>query len=241
MSDSGPPSSGAARYDDIWSEAYGDMQEVGPVHRHMRRLIAGRLAGLSYESVVDVGCGGGHNLPLLCAGRRVRRVCGVDVSTEALRRARERSDAEFLALDIAAEAVDERFDLVFSSLLLEHLVDDRAALRNMRSMAAEHLLVTTIAGDFDRYREWDEQVGHVRNYRVGELEGKLEESGFALEESIYWGFPFYTPLARTLQNKMTSEPTYDRRTRVIATALYALYFLNSSRRGDLLIIRARAV
>jgi SAM-dependent methyltransferase len=240
MTETAASRANASRYDNIWNEAYGDMQEVGPVHRHMRRLLSRSLSALTYDSVVDVGCGAGHNLPLVCAGRRLKRVCGIDVSAEALHRARERSDAEFTQLDIETEALDARFDLVFSSLLLEHLGDDGAALRNMRAMAARDLIVATMAGDFDRYRAWEDQVGHVRNYGVGELERKLERAGFAVERAIYWGFPFYTPLARTLQNRMTSAPTYGRSTRAIAAAMYLLYFLNSSRRGDLLIVHARA-
>lgn len=226
-------------YDDIWTSAYGDMQDVGPVHRHMRRLLRAMLDRIDYESVLDVGCGAGHNLPLLGAGRRLRRVCGADISQEALRHARDGADAEFVQLDIERNALDEHFDLVFSSLVLEHLPDDEAALRNMRAMAGGHLLVTTIAGDFDRYRAWDEQMGHVRNYRRGELEEKVERAGFTVQDAVYWGFPFYSPLARLLQNRMTSEPSYGLATRILAQVMYATYFLNSRRRGDLLILLAR--
>jgi SAM-dependent methyltransferase len=225
-------------YDDIWTRAYGDMQEVGPVHRHMRRLLSRVLETIDYASVLDVGCGAGHNLPLLCAGRELRDVSGVDISTEALDRARGRSSAGFVELDIENDALDRRWDLVFSSLVLEHLRDDVSALRNMRAMTAKHLLVTTIAGDFDRYRAWDEQMGHVRNYRVGELEDKVQEAGFHVERAIYWGFPFYSPVARTLQNRMTSEPSYSVATRILAQVMYRLYFLNSRRRGDLLTLLA---
>src|SRR3954449_3310975 len=123
-------------YDDVWREAYGDMQDMGPVHRHMRRLLRRLLAPLSCETVVDVGCGAGHNLPVLAEGRRLSEVVGVDVSTEALRRARERSDAaRFVQADIEEGPAPGRFDLVFSSLVLEHLHDDEAALRHMRTMA----------------------------------------------------------------------------------------------------------
>jgi len=226
-------------YDDIWNTAYGDMQEVGPVHRHMRRLLAELLDGIDYDSVLDVGCGAGHNLPLLCARREPSRVCGVDISTEALGRARERSSADFVQLDIEQDALDDRWDLVFSSLVLEHLPDDERALRNMRAMSDKHLLITTIAGDFERYRAWDEQMGHVRNYRPGELEEKVARAGFHVEKAIYWGFPFYSPMARLLQNRMTSEPSYGTATRALAALMYGLYFLNSRRRGDLLILLAR--
>jgi SAM-dependent methyltransferase len=225
-------------YDDVWNAAYGEMQDRGPVHLHMRRMLGRLLGRLDYESVLDVGCGAGHNLPVVCAGRSLRRVTGVDISEEALGRARDRSPAEFQRLDIEAGALPGTWDLVFSSLVLEHVPDDRAALRHMRAMCGRHLVVTTIAGDFERYRPWEEQMGHVRNYARGELEEKLGEAGFRVRETIYWGRPFYTPLARTLQNRMTSEPEFTPATRAIAWTMHKLYYLNSARRGDLLIARA---
>jgi SAM-dependent methyltransferase len=229
-------------YDVVWNEVYGDMQDVGPVHRHMRRLVGEMLAALDYDSVLEVGCGAGHNLELLSRGRPGLRLAGADISSEALERARRiRPEGDFTMLDIQTETPPTCADLVFSSLVLEHLPDDLGALRRMRSACDRYLLLTTIAGSFERYRPWEEQMGHVRNYRHGELEDKLARTGFAVRRALYWGFPFYTPLARTLQNRMTSEPSYGRGARLLAEFLYRLYFLNSRRRGDLLIVLAEAV
>src|SRR3954453_13926551 len=111
-------------YDQVWRDVYGDMQGQGPVHRHMRRLLRGLLRGLDYRSVVDVGCGAGENFPLLLEGRGLERVAGVDISAEALERARQRVPAQYHRLDIESSHLDERFDLVFSSLVVEHLPDD---------------------------------------------------------------------------------------------------------------------
>jgi SAM-dependent methyltransferase len=222
-------------YDDVWNDVYGDMQDQGPTHRHMRRMVAGLLDGLDYRSVLEVGCGAGHNFELFPEAR----VTGVDVSGEALRRARERAPgAELHQLDIQSERLEGTWDLVFSSLVLEHLPDDVAALRNMRAMTGRWLVLTTIAGDFERYRPWEEQMGHVRNYRPGELEGKLQAAGFEPEQVTYWGFPFYSPIARRLQNGARSTAHYGAGTRMAARLMHALYFLNSSRRGDLLIALA---
>jgi SAM-dependent methyltransferase len=229
-------------YDRVWTEVYGDLQEHGPVHRHMRRLLRRMIGGLDYSSVLDVGCGAGDNLELLTQGRSLDAVVGVDISEVALERARARwPQAEFHHLDVEREALDGTWELVFSSLLLEHLPDDGAALEHLRRMCSRHLVLTTIGGDLDRYRPWDEQMGHVRNYVRGELEEKLAGAGFRVERFIRWGFPFYSPMARLLQNRMSSEPSYSRATRVLADAMHAVYYLNSSRRGDLLVVHAAPV
>jgi SAM-dependent methyltransferase len=229
------------RYDEIWTDVYGDMQDVGPVHRHMRRLVADMLAGLEYETAIEVGCGTGHNFDLIRRDRELRRLTGADISAVALERAeRTHSGVDLVKLDIERETPPDRWDLVFSSLVLEHLVDDRTALANMAAMAGRHVVLTTIAGDFERYRPWDEQVGHVRNYRRGELEAKLAEVGLTVRHATYWGFPFYTPIQRTLQNRTKATATYSRAGQILAKALYGLYYLNSSARGDVLLVHAEA-
>ena len=227
-------------YDRLWKEVYGDIQDFGPVHRHMKRLLQRMLEPLDYRSVLDVGCGMGHNLPLLTEGRSLDRVAGVDFSQEALDRVRARHRGQFIELDVEQAALPDTYDLVFSSLLLEHVNDDEAVLANLRAMTRKHLVVVTIAGDFERYRPWEDQMGHVRNYKRGELEAKLEGAGFTVREVVYWGWPIYTPIVRTLQNRMKANSSFSASTKAVAQITYLLYFLNSARRGDLLIARADA-
>lgn len=236
QSSSSPPD-----YDRIWDEVYGDLQDLGPTHRHMTRMIGRMLAPLDYDSVLDVGVGFGHNLPFLTAKRRLQKIAGVDISERALEHVREHWSGEFSRLDIERERLPHTYDLVCSALVLEHLGDDEAALHNLRAMTAKHLLVVTIGGNYERYRPWEDQVGHVRNYARGELEAKLAAAGFALEQMTYWGFPLYTPIVRTLQNRMQATHEMSRASRLIARILYPVFFLNSSRRGDLLIALARPV
>lgn len=229
----------APDYDQLWEEVYGDLQDRGPTHRHMARLMRTALAPLHYASVLDVGVGFGHNLPILTEGRQLERIAGVDISERALEHVRGKWDGTFEKLDIEAERLPATFDLVCCALVMEHVLDDEAALRNLHAMTSNHLLIVTIGGDYDRYRPWEEQMGHVRNYAHGELERKLAAVGFELEQITYWGFPFYSPISRRLQNRMEATHELPARARVIARILYAIYFLNSDRRGDLLVALAR--
>jgi SAM-dependent methyltransferase len=226
-------------YDRMWEEVYGGLQDFGPTHRHMGRLMRRLLAPLHYSSVLDVGVGLGHNLPTLTEGRQLERVAGVDVSQRALDQVRERWSGDFRRLDVTTEHLQAGYDLVCCALVLEHLLDDEAALHNLHEMTSKYLLVVTIAGDFERYQPWEEQMGHVRNYAPGELEQKLARAGFEVLQTVYWGFPLYSPLARRFQNRMKATPQLSAPSRLMAWILYLLYFLNSSRRGDLLLALAR--
>ena len=210
----------------------------------MKRIIRRLLVGIRYDSALDVGCGPGDNLEMLSRDRRLEDVSGADISAVAIRRARAAHRARFFELDIERARLEGAWDLVTNFLLLEHLEDDVAALRNMRAMTRKYLLLSTIAGDYERYKRWDAKVGHVRNYAVGELERKLENVGFQVEVAVYWGFPFYSPLTRALQNyadpKMGRQSLIRLFSRVFSELAYLLYFLNSRRRGDVLVVLARA-
>ncbi len=226
-------------YDEVWENVYGDIQAEGPVHRHLHRIVSKMLAGLDYKSVLDIGCGPGHNYQLLSEGHKLEEFAGTDISGVTIERAKKAVDGQFWQSDIEQSHVDQQWELVHCSLVLEHLPNDEAALSNMRKMTSKYLLATTIAGDFERYRNWDEMMGHVRNYKRGELEQKLVKAGFKVRKSIYWGFPFYNPLVRTMQNySKAGTGQFNKTTQLIAKILYWLYYLNSSRRGDLLIILA---
>jgi 2-polyprenyl-3-methyl-5-hydroxy-6-metoxy-1,4-benzoquinol methylase len=230
-------------YNKIWREVYGDIQRHGPVHRHMRKLFLKLLSQLKYETAIDVGCGNGDNLLLLSHNKKLKRLVGIDISEEAIRYASERIYAEYKVLDIQKEFINEKFDIVFCSFLLEHVEDDDSALINLTNMCDKYLFISTIQGDYDAYKAWESKMGHVRNYQVGELEEKLKQRGFRILKKIEWGFPFYSPIVRRLQmlNPNVGFGKYDIKTKVIASMLNVVYYLNSSSRGDILIILAEKV
>ena len=236
----GPPAVTEPDYDTVWRDVYGDMQERGPVHRHMRRLLRRTLGRLEYRTALDVGCGAGHNVELIRGGRDVA-VTGVDISPVAVEAARERHpESRFEVLDIAKDPLPGVHDLVFSSLLLEHVADDAGALARMRDACAGHLVVSTIGGERDRYLPWEETVGHVRNYRRGELERALGQAGFDEIEVTRWGFPVWSPVMRRLQARSgLGAGQYGAGTAIVAEVAYWANWFNVPGRGDLLIGVAR--
>lgn len=230
----------AVDYERLWSEHWGGMQDLGPVHRHVRRVIVDQVRRLPVRSVLDVGCGNGANLEGLQQSLGLTDVTGIDVSPHALGQARRRVRGTFHVMDIQRGALARQFDLVLSSQVVEHIADDEAFLAKLREMCGAFCLVGTMQG---RMRRSEATVGHLRNYRRQELAEKMTRAGFAVERVIEWGFPFYSPLYRSAIEYVGGQAVSvgnGRRERLAAAALYHLYRLNSSRRGDVLMMLARA-
>jgi len=228
-------------YDRTWTHVYGDMQDHGPVHRHMRRILKAVLSKLSYRTVMDVGCGLGHNIPFYADSKHpLQKIDGIDISKTAISYCRSHFPGNFRQMDIQAHAPAGIWDLVFCSLLLEHVEQDVRVIRNLRKMTGKHLVITTISGDFDRYNRYEQQMGHVRNYKRGALEQLLEKNGFIVDTAIYWGFPFYSPIGRMLINSQKAKHTFTKEQHILSWMSYLLYFLNCWHVGDLLVIVAHS-
>ncbi len=88
------------------------------------RRISEDVAG---KSLLEYGCGpGGHAAALAAAGASV---VAIDISTEAIRRARKRLDPAVEVLEMNAEAMtfdNDTFDLVCGTGILHHLDLDKA-------------------------------------------------------------------------------------------------------------------
>jgi len=124
--------------------------------------------------------------------------------------------------------------------VVEHIGDDAAAIGNMAAMTAPggRLIISTLQG---RMRNFERQVGHVRNYAPGDLEDKMRAADLTIERVVAWGWPFYSPLYRTLLDVMDNKGTMGRfgpLRKLICHLLYGLFMLNRSTKGDYIFVRA---
>ena len=182
-------------YDEGWQSKWDDMKTYGPFSRHGRRILKEMIRPLDFRSVLDVGCGQGAFLQELQSELPHIEVHGIDISSSAVELARKRvANGRFSMLDITTKFLEEKCDLVVCSEVVEHIPDDVLALQNLRRMTGKYLLISTPQG---RMREFEKQVGHVRNYAPGELVKKITANGFTVRSVVEWGFPFYSPLYRT--------------------------------------------
>ena len=240
MTNSTVTNSTREKYDQLWSGAWGDMQRLGPVHRRQTEALLKLVTNLNVSTVLDVGCGGGDNLAALVHAMPHLVLSGADVSPEALALAARRvPGASLVELDVQRENLRETFDLVMAIQVIEHLADDTSALRNMALMAKQWVLVTTMRG---RMRPSEQFIGHFRNYSDRDLREKAANAGLEVVDLFGWGFPFYSPLYRTVIEWLPGGPPQGKigtGQQTLANALYRLYSLNIPRRGDVVTMLAR--
>jgi SAM-dependent methyltransferase len=234
------PAMKPAEYDKAWELKWDDMKKYGPFSRHLRRLIENLIRPLAFKTVLDVGCGQGSLLGELRAKFPHIQPAGMDLSGKAIDLARRRvPKGEFFAGDLTREPLNDKFDLVICSEVLEHIPDDIRAMRNLARMTGKYLVVSAPQGCMRRF---EAAVGHVRNYAYGELVGKLKQNGFRMVRVIEWGFPFYSPGYRNFLDFMGGRGTegeFGPGRKLISFALYHLFRLNSSKRGDEIIVLAQ--
>jgi len=228
------------RYNDLWIGTWGDQQRLGPVHRHQREQLVKLIAKLSVHTILDVGCGAGDNLAAIVQAMPGAIVSGTDLSTQALSMAEQRvPKGAFRPLDAEKERLNEQFDLVLCNQVIEHLVDDIAALRNIARMSKQWVLVATMRG---RMRPSERLIGHYRNYSDAELRAKAEAADLEVLDIFGWGFPFYSPLYRTVTEWLPGGPPngqFGTVQRTMGNLLYHLYRFNVPRRGDVVTMLAK--
>ena len=157
-------------------------------YRGRRRIcfrLLDRMLGPSPNlDILDVGCGTGYNLLQL---GRYGRAHGVDMSPEALEFCRRRG-VDSVTLHKAGELpfADSSFDLLTAFDVIEHIEDDRAALREFARVLRPRgwLLIYTPALPW-LYNEHDRIVHHKRRYRRAELGEKIQSAGYGVEHLAY--------------------------------------------------------
>jgi SAM-dependent methyltransferase len=143
--------------------------------------------------VLEVGCGTGNVLRELQKTAVGGTVFGMDVHQEGLLYAQRRLNPAFLIRgDVARPPFSARFEVVGLFDVLEHLEDDRAALRQLRDLLTkEGVLLITVPADQRLWSYFDVASQHHRRYEARELNEKLVAAGYKVE--------YLTPYMAVLQ------------------------------------------
>jgi SAM-dependent methyltransferase len=132
--------------------------------------------------VLEVGCGTGNVLRVLCDACPGGRVVGLDLWVDGLRYARKRATVPLVQGDICSLPFDAHFDLIGMFDVLEHIASERDTLLALRNalVPSGKLMLTVPAHQF-LWSHSDEAWRHCRRYSPDSLRRRLSDAGFEVE------------------------------------------------------------
>lgn len=188
---------------------------------HVKRAIRRIFRSRGVDEVLDAGSGFGQYSHYI--GRKMRRqdstkvkVFGVDVNRDEIHKCNVFAEKlgyasiSFDAIDLEQLAFEDRFDLIVSVDVMEHIKDDLAVFKNFNSAlrAGGTLLISTPSnfGGSDVHEEGEHSFidEHFREgYSAEEITSKLESANLKIESirytygkigSWYWSLAIKIPV-----------------------------------------------
>ncbi len=231
-------------FDTTLVEDRADGVKYGPGSLHRRRIMKRFLKNISFDSVIEIGCGNGYFLKYLLEDLNLDaskvRVAGIDIAPKAVEVAKKVLKGDFYALDITEGVPESKYDLIICSETLEHIYDYKSALRNMAKICSGYIIISTPCGP-----RGDNKASMIRYYPQKSLEADLQEAGFAVIKSMQWGFPFFTPIHLAMVHSQSLEQNPLRTgkfgivKRILSKILYFLFFLNIPNTGERIFVLAK--
>lgn len=154
----------------------------------------------SISSVADIGCGVGNKTAMMSDFFPHAKVYGYDFSKEGIataKRMHKRKNLSFATDDITEHKYNRKFDLITAFDVLEHIDDWKKLTKQLIAVNSKYMLISSPVG---RMRLYEKHIGHVRNFKIGEIEKFMEKNGYKTIKTYYAGFPFHSPILRNLTN-----------------------------------------
>ena len=116
-----------------------------------------------------------------------------EASDEVTRNLKEKgiTNIRFEKKDFFEIEAEKKFDLITMFEVLEHIKDDRNALKKINSLLKEGgMFLLSVPAEAKLWGPNDILAGHIRRYEKKELISLLNESGFKIVEFFSYGYPW---------------------------------------------------
>jgi 2-polyprenyl-3-methyl-5-hydroxy-6-metoxy-1,4-benzoquinol methylase len=241
-------------YEKYWKDL-SRSSSYHPANRLRYHLIENALMRIVIDTkitVLDAGCGDGSLLKALAGHSKFASLVGIDVSEKRVEQNRlENSKIQFYQADLGVfgslpKDLPGKFDIVISSEVIEHIADDAQFLKSLFALCKPggRVILTTQSGP--RFKMDVEVLGHLRHYKIDDLENLICAAGFQIERSLQTGFPWIS-LQKRLVDSMSglvkktlasgAEPSLGMK--ALLSTLSVLYRLNVKGYGPQLLVVAK--
>ncbi|PWU04517.1 MAG: glycosyl transferase [Terriglobia bacterium] len=177
--------------DDLYQDLSAEILDAFSVAPRFNQWMADAIRPYVRKSVLEIGAGMGNLTRQLARGRK--RYIATDIDEEHLSRLKTRLshwvNLETCLCDVSRasdfESLADSVDTVVCFNVLEHIEDDLAALRNLRSALAPggRAIVLVPCGE-EIFGQLDVILGHHRRYSVAQLRAVFERAGFVVEKVL---------------------------------------------------------
>ena len=181
----------------------GMLEVIADAVNYNRWLAESVMTGLAGRNpVVDFGAGSG-TLARMIRDEGTSVVC---IEPDATLAARLRADG-FAVHPSPASLPAGSAQAIYSLNVLEHIVDDAAALRDLhRMLVPGGRLVLYVPAFPVLFSSFDARYGHQRRYRKSELRARAEAAGFGVRSCRYAdSLGFWAALAFKLLDRGSAE------------------------------------
>jgi SAM-dependent methyltransferase len=138
---------------------------------------------LANGSYLEVGCGTGFVLQMLCKTFPKWRIYATEAQPEGIGFARQRvpADVSFFQMDACNIPFRDEFDAIGAFDVIEHIPDDVAAIAQIFSaLKPGGHFVLSVPQHMFLWSKYDEAGCHFRRYSAAEIESKLKVAGFSI-------------------------------------------------------------
>jgi SAM-dependent methyltransferase len=177
------------------SFAAADLEVMSDAENYVRWIFSELVAPHLGRNVLEIGSGIGTYSPRIVADPKVKQLTCVEVdlscsamAREALAAAQVRKPVEHVVADyLGAQLKKDEYDTALLINVLEHLQDDRAAIRKARSeLRMDGTLVIFVPAFGLLMSGLDRRLGHYRRYTTASLRKLLEGAGFTATTLRYY-------------------------------------------------------
>lgn len=156
------------------------------------------------DKVLEFGAGIGTLAQLWKVEKGIKPVC-LEIDPHLQGIIRERGFQCYSDLD----QIEEKFDVIYSSNVLEHIHDDESTLRQIYAkLKPNGRLVLYLPAFQCLYSKFDASIGHFRRYDKSEVIEKLGNAGFLVESCEFADFVgFFAWLAMKFKGGDTASQT----------------------------------
>jgi SAM-dependent methyltransferase len=183
--------------DDSLYEEMAGLQSAHWWYRARRRILASEIARmglLSNANILEAGCGPGGNLAMLA---KFGTVAAIEPYQPARQVAADLNIADVQLAGLPGPLPFERkFDLIAAFDVIEHIREDLAALKSLRSaMAPKGWLLLTVPAYQWLWSQHDVRNHHQRRYTRTNFCRLVEAAGFEVKRSSYFNSHLFPVIA----------------------------------------------